>query len=88
MLHGEEGVKKKKQDQRKSTWDEATDSDSEDECEKVPPKKSTKKKKEVTREKVTNSDSEGEGEELRSGHFVLPVSKKRVPLAVAAPGLE
>src|SRR5882762_4600500 len=32
--------------------------------------------------------SEGEGEELRSGHFVLPVSKKRAPLAVAAPGLE
>ncbi len=32
--------------------------------------------------------SEGDGEELRSGHFVLPVSKKRVPLAMAAPGLE
>jgi len=32
--------------------------------------------------------SEGDDEVLRSGHFVLPVSKKRVPLAVAAPGLE
>src|SRR6266581_707346 len=32
--------------------------------------------------------SEGNDEVLRSGHFVLPVSKKRVPLAVAAPGLE
>src|SRR5207247_11365412 len=32
--------------------------------------------------------SEGASEVLRGGHFVLPASRKRVPLAVAAPGLE
>jgi len=32
--------------------------------------------------------SENGGEVLRSGHFVLPAPKKRVPLAVAAPGLD
>jgi penicillin-binding protein 2 len=32
--------------------------------------------------------SEGDGEGLRSGHFILPAPKRRVPLAMAAPGLE
>ena len=64
------GAKKKKQDPRKGTWDEATDSDSEDE--KVAPKKSTKKKKEVPKEEVTNSDSEGEDEEVMTVESLLP----------------
>src|SRR6266508_2985030 len=66
------GAKKKKQDPRNGTWDEATDSDSEDECEKVAPKKGTKKKKEVTREEATDSDSEGEGEEVMTIESLLP----------------
>jgi penicillin-binding protein 2 len=32
--------------------------------------------------------TEGDGEVLRSGHFILPAPKRRVPLAVAAPGLQ
>jgi penicillin-binding protein 2 len=36
---------------------------------------------------VWNASEDG-GEVLRSGHFVLPAPKKRVPLAVAAPGLD
>ena len=39
------GAKKKKQDPRKGTWDEATDSDSEDECEKVAPKKTPRRRR-------------------------------------------
>src|SRR6266508_4498366 len=54
--------KKKKQDPRKGTWDEATDSESEEE--EVAPKKGNKKKKEVLREEITNSDSEGDDEEV------------------------
>src|SRR6266508_245149 len=66
------GGAKKKQDPRKSTWDKATNSDSEDECEKVAPKKGTNKKKEVPREEATNSDSEGEGEEVMTIESLLP----------------
>ncbi len=47
------GAKKKKQDPRKGTWDEATDSNSEEECEKVAPKKGAKQK-EVPRKKAIN----------------------------------
>src|SRR5438132_5317984 len=64
------GAKKKKQDPRNGTWDEATNSDSEDE--KVAPKKGTKKKKEVLKEEVTNSDSEGEDEEVMTVESLLP----------------
>jgi len=66
------GAKKKKQDPRKGTWDEATDSTSEDECEKVAPKKGTKKKKEVPKEEVTYSDTEGEDEEVMTVESLLP----------------
>ena len=69
------GAKKKKQDPRKGTWDEATDSNSEVECEKVASKKGAKKKKEVPREEATNSDSEGEGEEAMTVESLLPKLK-------------
>src|SRR5207247_9335168 len=69
------GAKKKKQDSRKGTWDEATDSDSEEKCEKVAPKKGTKKKKEVPREEATNSDSDDEGEEVMTVESLLPKLK-------------
>ena len=64
------GAKKKKQDPRKGTWDEATNSDSEDE--KVAPKKGTKKKKELSKEEVTNSDFEGEDEEVMTLSLFFP----------------
>ena len=46
--------------------------DSEVECEKVAPKKGTKKKKEVPKEEATNFDSEGEGEEVMTIESLLP----------------
>ena len=50
MLHGQRRYQEEEEDPRKGTWDEATESDSEDECDRVASKKGTKKKKEVPKE--------------------------------------